>query len=105
MIVKYDEETNKIILIFDDVSISLPANHNTLGLWKFLNIPKYQKWLWEQQSKKCADCGKDLPKPRGNKIAYLHHDPPLGTPDSKAVDYNKKTRNRVLCYECHKKTH
>jgi hypothetical protein len=105
--VEYDENTNTVILRFSEEGtfIGLPANHDTLGLWKKLGIPKYQRWLWEQQNRKCAECDKPLLKPRGLKIAYLHHDPPLGALGSRAVDYKRATKNRVLCYECHKKHH
>ena len=106
MKVRYDEDTNSIVLEFKEgVSIQLPANHETLGLWKKIGIPKYQKWLWEQQGHRCADCGKDLPEPRKHGISYLHHDPPLGSKGSKVVDYKKTTQNRVLCYDCHKRYH
>jgi hypothetical protein len=106
MEVEYDEDINTLTLRFPNgIFIGLPANHGTLGLWKFIGIPKYQKWLWEKQSRKCAECGKPLLKSRGAKVAYLHHDPPLGTEGSKAIDYKGTTKNRVLCYECHKKHH
>ena len=107
MEVEYDEDKNAVILRFPKagIFIGLTANHDTLGLWKFLGIPKYQKWLWEKQGRKCADCGRDLPVPRKRRVAYLHHDPPLGTEGSKAVDYKGTTRNRVICYECHKNKH
>jgi len=106
MEVEYNEDTNTVTLRFSNgIFMGLPANHDTLGLWKFIGIPKYQKWLWEKQSRKCAECRKPLLKSRGSKIAYLHHDPPLGTEGSKAIDYKGTTKNRVLCYGCHKKHH
>jgi hypothetical protein len=107
MEVEYDEEANRIVLSFpqEGVIVGLPANHVTLGLWKKLGILRYQRELWEKQGRKCADCGKYLEKSRGSKLAYLHHDPPLGAPGSKVLDSKGTTNNRVLCYLCHNKHH
>lgn len=112
--VKYDEGQNCFVINVcksnvlecnaDTVTIYVPVDHLSSGLWKTLGIPQYQKWLWEKQNKKCAECEKVLSKPR-SKDSILHHDPALGKHGCKAVDYAGKTKNRVLCRECHKKHH
>jgi hypothetical protein len=58
---------------------------------------KYRDWLLKEQGNVCVICGE------GPKIGdewNLDHQPPLAQPDSRFIDYEKKTNNRVIHHHC-----
>jgi hypothetical protein len=58
---------------------------------------KYRDWLLNEQHGLCAICGKPAePYNPWN----LDHQPPLATPGSKFIDYEKVTQNRVIHQNC-----
>jgi hypothetical protein len=63
---------------------------------------RYKKLLMEKQKFKCAECKKKLEGLPASKYA-VHHDPRLGDKGAMYIDFNGKTKNRILCNDCHKK--
>lgn len=57
----------------------------------------YRDWLLNEQRGLCAICGK--PSEPANPW-NLDHQPPLATPGSKFIDYEKVTQNRVIHRNC-----
>src|SRR3972149_3927414 len=54
---------------------------------------KYRSWLLEKQNYRCAVCGGGEDPEKGGWT--LDHQPPLGMPGSKFLDYERNTQNRV----------
>ncbi len=59
---------------------------------------KYKDFLFRKQNGLCANCGKPI-----IMSAILHHDPPRENPEHRLIDFEGKTRNRMLCRSCHMK--
>jgi hypothetical protein len=100
--ISYDEETDEITFQKGLVILTLKMGEDMLNLlYHMTPYGRYQKFLFEEQDKKCADCKKQILYDE----AILHHEPRLGSMGARYIDFQHSTRNRMLCEECHKKMH
>jgi hypothetical protein len=101
--ISYDEETD--IITFEKKGVLLPlkmGEDNLNLLYQMTPYLRYKKFLMEKQKSKCAKCKKSLIGLPASKYA-LHHDPKLGSKGAMYMDFNGKSKNRILCKECHDK--
>jgi hypothetical protein len=60
---------------------------------------EYREWLLNQQRGVCAICGEG--SKQGKEWEWnLDHQPPLSDPNSKFIDYERTTNNRVIHHKC-----
>jgi hypothetical protein len=101
--ISYDEETDVITFEKKGVVLPLKMGEDMLNLlYQMTPYSRYKKFLMEKQKSKCAQCKKSLIGLSAMKYA-LHHDPKLGSKGSMYIDFNGKSKNRILCKECHGK--
>ena len=60
---------------------------------------KYRAWLLQQQKNQCAVCQSGPDENKGGWV--LDHQPPLGEPGSKFIDYEVVSHNKVVHRQCH----
>lgn len=60
---------------------------------------EYREFLFRKQNGRCAECDKPI-----TNSAVLHHDPPRESPSVRLIDFDGKTKNRLLCRSCHMRT-
>jgi len=96
-----DKKTGKITIKKQEITLELTAEDspNLYTLFTLVGWNAYKNWLKKKQRSKCADCGVKEDK------LILHHDPPLGLKGSQYIDYEGKTRNRLVCKDCHEEAH
>ncbi len=102
--ISYDEETDVITFGKEGVVLRLKMGEDNLNLlYTMTPYYRYKKFLMEKQEYTCAECKKSLVGIPASKYA-LHHDPKLGSVGAMYIDFNSKSKNRILCKECHDKT-
>jgi len=101
--ISYDEETDEITFKRDGITLTLKMGEDELNLlYNMTPYNPYKRFLLMEQDFRCADCGKDL-ESLPAKEYRLHHEPPLGQKGARYIDFNRLTRNRILCKDCHNK--
>ena len=101
--ISYDEDTDELILEKNGMSLPLKMGEDNLNLlYTMTPYYRYKKFLMEKQSFDCAECKKTLDGLPASKYA-LHHDPKLGSKGAMYIDFKGKSKNRILCNDCHKK--
>ncbi len=94
----YDEETDGITFKKNDIVLALNMGEDRLNLlYQMTPYYRYKKFLFREQSERCASCGEEIPY----RKAILHHDPKLGAKGARYIDFKHLTHNRILCEECH----
>ena len=98
--ISYEEETDEITFQKDGITLTLKIGEDQLDLlYNMTSYHRYKKFLLMEQDFRCADCGTDLRR----KNYFLHHDPPKGSKGARYIDFKRRTRNRMLCKDCHEK--
>ena len=99
--ISYDEDTDVLTFEKKGIVLSLKMGEDNLNLLCTM-IPyyRYKKFLMEKQKFKCVECKKSLVGLPASKYA-LHHDSKLGSKGAMYIDFNGKSKNRILCKECH----
>lgn len=101
--ISYNENTDELTFEKKGVSLPLKMGEDNLNLlYTMTPYYRYKKFLMEKQKFKCAECKKTLEGLLASKYA-LHHDPKLGSKRAMYIDFNGKSKNRILCNDCHKK--
>ena len=100
--IRYNEENDEIT--FHDQksnkTLTLKMGEDMLNLlYQMTPYHHYKKFLFMEQSERCASCGKEI----SYKEAILHHDPKLGAKGARYIDFKRLTRNKVLCKDCHQR--
>lgn len=96
--ISYDEKTDTITFRRHNTVLALKMGEDRLNLlYQMTPYHRYKKFLFMEQSERCEGCGRGI----SYKEAILHHDPKLGDKGARYVDFNRVTRNRILCKDCH----
>lgn len=112
---KFDQKTDEWILLVPkanvrkrkdgrwEVRLPLYLTRTYLSIGGAVLRPirkRYREWLLTQQRGRCSECGEGADTRLGYWV--LDHDPPLSKPGAKFIDYDKKTKNRVIHHACDK---